>query len=109
MYAQGASPSLRKEREIPACLRRLHDTECVFLFGNGEVTGVVACNLQENAAIGPALVSLSCGVQEPRTKSQDRRHFLRVPHQMADRLQSRLIRGVHCDIAQESEIISGAR
>src|SRR5215469_6236305 len=108
VHAQCASPALGKDGEIPARLRRLDNTECVFLFRHGEVIGVVAGNLQEDTTVRPALVSLARRVQEPRTKSQDCRYFLRVPDQMADGLECRFIAGVHGDVAQEREIISVA-
>src|SRR5215469_7211470 len=104
MHAQSASRSFGKDREIPARLRSFDDAERIFLFGNGQVIGVVARNLKEHAAVGTAFVSLSCRMQEPRTKSENSRNLLRVPDSVTNDLQSSLILPVHLDVAQESEI-----
>src|SRR5262249_3319801 len=69
MHTHRPSPALCKDRETPACLRSFNDTERIFLFGNWKVIGVVARNLKEHAAVGTALVSLSCRMQKPGTKS----------------------------------------
>src|SRR5215470_5624895 len=106
MHAQRAPSPLGKHCEIPPRLRRLNDTERVFLFGNREVIGIVAGDLQEDAAVRPSLVSLPGRVQKARAKSQNGRDPLCVPDLVADSFESRLILSVHRDIAQESEIIS---
>jgi hypothetical protein len=62
VHAQSAPAAFRKHREVSARLRSLHHTEGVFLFGNGEIGSVVTRDLQEDAAVGPALVRLTCRV-----------------------------------------------
>src|SRR5262249_52908618 len=80
----------------------------VFLFRNRKVIGIVARDLQEDAAVRASLVGLPCGVQKARTKSQNGRNSFCVPDLVAYSFKSRLIRFIHGEIAQESEIISVA-
>src|SRR5262249_10935651 len=108
MHAQRASSTLSEYREISACLRRLDDTECVFLFRNGKIIGIVAGDLQEDAAVRPSLIGLARGVQEARAKSQNSCDALFVSDLMADSFERRFILGVHRDVSQESEVISVA-
>jgi len=53
--AQSAAAALGENGEIAASLRCLDYTEGELLPWDGKILGVVASNLQENAAIGPPL------------------------------------------------------
>ncbi len=55
---------------------------------------------------GPALVGLTRGVQEARTKSQAGGDFLPVAHAHAHVLQRLLMRLVHLDVAEQRKIIA---
>src|SRR6266481_5364005 len=106
MHAKGASPALSKYCEIATGLCSFDDAEGVLLIGNGNIDGVVAGDLQEDAGIGSAFVGLAGGVQKARTKSKNRRDLLLVPHAVANGLQNSLVLGIHGDVAQQSEIVS---
>src|SRR5262249_52025546 len=86
MHTQRAPASFRKDRKIPACLRCFDNTECVFLLGNGQVIGVIARNLKEHAVVGAIFVGLSCRMQEPRPKSENSCHLLRVSNSVTNDL-----------------------
>src|SRR3954470_5632275 len=62
---EGATPPLGQHLEIAARLRRLDDAECVRLPRHRQVLRVVGRDLQEHSGIGPSLVGLTRGVQEP--------------------------------------------
>ena len=55
MEPQNPAPALGQHLEIAARLGRLDDAEGVLLAGNWEIVGVVAGDLQEDAAVGPPL------------------------------------------------------
>src|ERR1700674_1619374 len=86
VYAQCAAAAFRKNREVAAGLRGLHDPEGVLLPGHWKILGIVAGDLQEDAAIGTAFVGLSSGVQEARAKAENGGHFFPVAHGVPDRL-----------------------
>ena len=60
--------------EVAARLRRLHDAESVLASRHGNVLRVVARDLEEDSAVGPAFVGLPGGVQEARAEAEARRH-----------------------------------
>src|SRR6476660_719744 len=66
MKTKHASPTFRQHLEIPPGFCGLDDAKGVFLAGNWEIVGVVACDLQEDAAVGPALVGLPGRVKKAR-------------------------------------------
>src|SRR5260370_16962419 len=109
MHAEGAAIALRQHREIAACLRRFHYAEGVCLAGHREVGSVVAGDLQEHAAIRPALVSLASRVQEPRPESKTRGDALLIAHRGANALERLFMRLGHFDIAEQGEIIARAK
>ena len=74
--------------------------------GTGTSVGIIAGDLQEHAARGTALVSLFGGMQEARTEAQTRRHALALAHRMPDGLQAPLVRFIHLDVAQQSEVVA---
>src|SRR2546425_7785935 len=56
MHAEGPAAALRQHLEVAARLRRLHHPESIGLSGHRQIGGVPACDLQEDAAVRPALV-----------------------------------------------------
>src|SRR5580692_3790680 len=106
MHTKCASPSLGEHRKIPARLRRLHDAKRIFLLGNRKILSVVTCDLQENTAVRTTLVGLPGRMQKPRSKSENGRQVLRVPHLVANLLESLFVFGVHRYVAKQSEIVS---
>src|ERR1700675_409203 len=69
MDAQGAAAALGQDVEIATRLRRLHDTESVFLARHRQILAIIAGDLQEDAGIRAALVGLPGRVQEPRPEA----------------------------------------
>ena len=80
METQHPAPALGQHFEIAPGFRRLDDAEGVFLAGNREIVGVVAGDLQEDAAVGPALVGLPGGMQKARAEPKAGRDALAVAH-----------------------------
>ena len=70
MDAEGAAAAVEQDLEIATGLSGFDDAESVFLAGNGEVEGVVACDLQDHSVVTAALVSLSGRMQESRAKAE---------------------------------------
>src|SRR5215472_13334565 len=106
MHAKGTPAALREYGEIATSLGCFDDAEGIFLVRDRKVDGVIACDLEEDASVRPALVGLAGGVQEARAKSEHGGKFLFVAHSVADGLQSGLVLGVHGDVAEESEIVA---
>src|SRR6266849_6426969 len=86
VHAQGAAAAFGENREVAAGLRGFHDPEGVLLPGHGKILGVVAGDLQKNAAIGTAFVGLPGGVQEARAKAENRGNLFLVAHRVPNRL-----------------------
>src|SRR5262250_3417430 len=101
MHAKGTPAALREYGEIAASLGGFYDAEGIFLVRDRKVDGVIACDLQEDARVRPALVGLASRVQEARAKSQHGGEFLFVAHSVADGLQSGLVLSVHSDVAEQ--------
>ena len=59
MGAQRPPLTLHQNLEIPSCLSRLDDAECIFLVRHWQIEGVVAGDLQEHARVRATLVGLS--------------------------------------------------
>src|SRR6266852_7712117 len=106
MDTQCAAAAFRKNREVAARLSRFHNAKSVLLSWNPQVLRVVTGDLQEDAAVGPAFVRLSGGVQEARTETKNRGHFLLVADRVPDRLQRLFILRVHGDISEHSKVIA---
>src|SRR5258708_21258864 len=106
MDAQGAAAAFGKNGEISTGLRSFHHTEGVFLSGDRQILGIIASDLQENAAIGTALVGLPGGMQEARAKAQNRGHFFLVADRMPDALQYFFVSRIHCDVPKDPKIIA---
>src|SRR5262245_41376733 len=66
---QRPSAALRQNREVAAGLGGLDDAEGEVPSGDGEVGDVVGGDLEEDAAVRPALVRLAGRVQEARAEA----------------------------------------
>src|SRR5204863_9149495 len=69
VHAQRATPTLCQDVEVAARLRRLDDAERVLPPRHRNVGPVVAGDLQEDAGVRAALVSLPRRVQEARAEA----------------------------------------
>ena len=108
MHAQHAPIALGQHLEIAARLRRLDDTEGVFLVRHLEIGGVVAGDLQEHAGVRAALVGLPGRMQEPRSEAEAGGDALAVADQDADILQRVAMALVAFDIGEERAIVAGS-
>src|SRR5260370_25433124 len=100
MDAQGTAATFGKHSKIAAGWRRLHHTEGVLLSGHRQILSIVASNLQEDAAIGAALVALSGGLHEARAEAEYHGHLFLVAHPVAHALQDFFVFVVHRNVAE---------
>src|ERR1700675_1629795 len=107
MDSQRAAVAVRENLEITSRLRCLYHAERVLLTRHGEICGVVAGDLQEDAGVRTALVGLPRGMEEPRAEAEAGGDFFLVAHGMANRLELGFVRVVHMDVAEHGEIIAG--
>jgi hypothetical protein len=84
METKHPAPTFGQHLEIAPGFCRLDDSEGVFLVGNREILGVIARDLQENAAVRSALVGLPGRVQEPGAELQTGRGVGGVQDPVAD-------------------------
>ena len=106
--AQRAPAALGKDLEIAARLRRLDDAERVGLAGHRQVLGIVAGDLQEDAAVRPALVGLSRRMLEARPEADAGRRLGPVADHPAEALHHLDMGGVALDIGEQRGVIAGA-
>ncbi len=107
MHPQRAPAALGQHVEIATRLRRLDHAEAGFLAGHGQIPGLIGCDLQEDAAIGAALIGLSGGMQETRTEFRAGRDMALVAHRKPHGLQCGDMRGIAFDIGKQRHIIRG--
>src|SRR5258708_23598669 len=74
MHTQRAAAALGKNSEIAAGLCRLHDTEGVPLRWYRQILGVITSDLEKNAAIRAAFLSLSGRVHTSRAETENGSH-----------------------------------
>src|SRR3979411_2863589 len=70
MHPQSAASPLGQHLEVSARLRCLDNPKGVFLTWHRHIECIVACDLQKDSGIRPALVRLSSRVQKARPKAQ---------------------------------------
>ena len=75
--------------------------------GTGEIGGIVAGDLQEDAAVRSALVGLAGRMQEARPEAEAGRHALAVADHDADVLQRVAVLLVALDIGEQRAIVAG--
>src|ERR1700731_37977 len=106
MHTQCAAPAFGQHREIATRLRGFYNAKRIFLPWNREIDSVVASDLQKNATVGAALVSLSGGMQEARTKTEHCGDFFAVANGKAYGLHGFLVGVIHGDVAKHCEVIA---
>ena len=108
MNAQRAAAAVGQHVEIATGLRCLDDPETGLLAGHREIPLVFGGDLQEDAAVGPALVGLPCRMQEAWTEFGAGGEMALVAHREPHRLQRVDMRGVSFDIAEQRDIVPRA-
>ena len=108
MNPQGTPAALGQDLEIAARLRRLDHAEGVFLAGHRQILGVLAGDLQEDAAVRAALVGLPGRMQKARAEAEAGRRFGAVADHPAPALQRRDMAGAAFDIGEQTRIVAGA-
>src|SRR5262249_39466248 len=106
MNAQDAAVAFGKHLEVAPRLCGFDNAEGVFLPRHRNVRLIIASNLQEDAAVRPALVCLSCGMQEARAEAETSRNALAVANGVTQLLQLRLVGFVHLDVAEHGKVIA---
>src|SRR5262245_20069502 len=106
MHAQDTPPALRQHVKITARLRRLDDAEAVFVTRHIEIVSIVGGNLQEYAAVRPALVGLSGRMEETRPEPDAGRHPLAVTDHDADILQRVAVSLVALDVGEKRAVVA---
>ena len=105
--AEGAAAALDQDLEVAARLRRLDDAEGVFLTGHGQVVGVVAGDLQEDARVRTALVGLTRRMQKARPELEAGGDALHLQDAPANGGEGPLVRLVHLDVPEQREVVGG--
>src|SRR5437899_1705152 len=108
MYSESTTAAFREDLKIAERLCCLHHAETVFLAGNWQINGIITRHLQEHAGVGAALVGLSRGVQEARTKAETGSHMPFVANVMARDLERSFMSAVHLNVSQKSEVVAGS-
>src|ERR1700758_2074500 len=106
MHAQCPATTFCEHLEISTSLRRFDNSERIFLARHRQVLGIVTGDLQKDPRIRPAFVSLPRGVQEARTEAEAGRDMFLVAERVPNRLQCFLVRLVHLEVAEDSEVIT---
>src|SRR5579884_810041 len=106
MDAQRPTPAFCQYLEVAACLGRFHYAECVLLLGNGQIDGIITGDLQKHPRIWAAFVSLSGGMQEPRSETKTSSNTVFVANAMSHHLQLVLVVLIHLDVRQQREVIA---
>src|SRR5437870_3492098 len=101
MRAQGASAAFRKNLQIATRLRRLDHAKSVGMTRHWQVFGVVAGDLQENAAVRPTFVGLSGRMLEARAEADAGRRLGPVSDHAAEALHHFDVVGAAIDVSQQ--------
>src|SRR5207244_12612671 len=91
MHSERATVAFAKDREVATRFSGLDDAKRVFLTGHGNVRGVVARDLEEDAGIRSPLVGLPGRVQETRAEPQARGDACASAYGKTHRLQRVLV------------------
>ena len=108
MNTQGAASALGQDLNVTPRLGCLDDTEGVGLSGDGEVHGIVARDLKEDAGVSSPFVGLAGGVQEPRAEADTGGNVLGVANFRANRCKNGFVLGIHLDVAEQGEVVAGS-
>src|ERR1700748_1090612 len=106
VYPQSASSPFGENVEVAARLRFLYDAERVGLSGHRQVLGIVAGDLQEDAAVRPALIGLPRRVLETRPEADASCRFGAVANQSTEPLHRVNMGGIALDIGEQRSVIA---
>ena len=106
MDAQSAAAAFGENGKVTAGLRGFHDAKRILLAGDRQILGILAGNLQEDAAVGAALVGLSGGMQKARAEAENGGDFFLVANGVANTLQKFVVCRIHSDVAEDAKIIA---
>src|SRR3981189_1162678 len=106
MDAQDTPVALGQHLEVAARLRRLDNTEGVFLVRHLDIGEVVAGDLQEHAGVRAAFVSLPRRMKKSRPEGEAGRDALAVADQDADILERVAMVLVALHIGEERTIVA---
>src|SRR5882762_6589462 len=109
MDAKRTTAAFGENVEVAAGLRSFYGPERIFLARDGEIESVVAGDLQKDAAVRTAFISLAGGVQKARAEAEAGGDFLFVADDVAKLLQDFFVFRVHRNVAENGEVISGSR
>src|SRR6516164_9009599 len=102
---QGPPAALGKHIVVAARLRRLDDAKCIGSAGYRQVLGIIASDLQKDAAIRSTLVGLSGRMLEARPEADTGRRLGPVADGAANALHHIDMGGAALDIGEQSRIV----
>src|SRR5260370_31935701 len=106
MDAERAAAALGKNSEIAAGLCRFHDAEGLLLPRDMQSLGIIASDLEKNAAVRATFVSWPSGMQKAGAEAENGGHFFLVAQGVTNCLQRFFMRGIHGDVAEDAKIIA---
>ena len=107
MDSERATTAFGKYVEIASSLGRFYDAKSVLLARYGEIGCVITRDLEEYATVGAAFVGLPGRMQEARAEAETGGELLLIADDVAKFLQDFFVLGVHRDIAEDGEVITG--
>src|SRR5271169_751874 len=105
---QGAPTAFGKNPEIAARLRLLDDPKGIGMAGHRQILGIVAGDLQEDAAVRSALVGLSRRMLEARPEADACGCLRAVTNGATDALQDVNMGGAALDVGEQCRVVTGA-
>src|SRR5262249_5202760 len=105
---QSAAAALGEDVVIAACLRCLDDAKGVGLSWHGQVVGVVAGDLQKDAAVRPAFIGLPCRMLKAGPKADTGRRLGAVADSAPYTLDHLDMGGTALDIGEQGRIVAPA-
>src|SRR5215469_16157104 len=106
--AESTPAALRQNVEIAACLRLLDDAKGIGLAGNRQILGIVAGDLQKNAAVRPAFISLPRRVLKARPEADACRRLGTVADRAPEPLHRIDMGRAALDIGEQRRIVARA-
>src|SRR5947209_15601165 len=104
MHAKCASLALDQHAEIAAGLCCLYHTERITLARNRKVVCIVAGNLQEDAGVWAAFISLPGGMQEAWTEAEAGGVRPGLANYVADALQLDFVLLIHFYVGKQGQV-----
>ena len=106
MHAQCTTSTLGQHRKITTRLCCFHNPEPVLLSGHRHIVRVITGDLEKDAGVWSAFVSLPGRMQKARPKAKTGRDVFVITDKKPRQLQSLFVRVVHLDISQQREVIA---